>query len=958
MCGKALFRELFLWLKRYKKLTRLLHYFPVMEHGRAMTNLGANFIYFLRILIIAGLAVLSLGQPTFAQESDYKQGGTPRSNAVVKIQSIAKKIEQQSFTLKHKGDVFGSADATGPSLDDLANMRIWLLESMDAMGANTDTDALERYASNAKFLGSERDIKIAEMIGAYLVYDGSFDALTYSASLDVYKTDADWFVKAYAWYFDSLTYVHIPDFNTALASAAKALEHLPENVDAETVELSIAVNGLISVIYFYLGSIELAAESTALYVDQSEQAGRPIDGLAILNNFTFILLKWGEYPAALTTAQTSYRMSANAGTGKRAKAGYRYAEALNALGRFETAETVSKASIAISNDDIWRLNLKAELAVALAGQGKRAEAKAALKYVRAANADKKFAGRYDENILQAEALIAVSENRPQAVFDLMQKNARHSNLRLLENASEDTQELMGTLANDKEVQRAREAELTTRNNLQRERIAAQDRQNVFMRIVIFLLTALGIGLIAWAMRRNAFAKSEAVLKKRARAGEKAKRDFLAVMSHELRTPLNGIIGLAEILSREGPNEDVKFKTGVIYKSGLTLLELLTNVLDMSKMDGGDMQVDRMPTALREITQNLKALWEPEAQKKGITLTVYVADDVPQLLDIDPMRTRQCLENLISNALKFTDEGRVHVHITFAPAKRSEKRGVLKIIVADTGQGMTQEKAQQIFEPFMQADVSIRRKFGGSGLGLAITRSIARLMDGDTTVITAPGRGSEFTLTLRAADLTQAQDSVNADAGSVALRPSIKQQFIKADAAFNPDNQPAAPEALPGPPPAALQTPRPAPQDNRLTALKGMRVLIAEDLQSNRDVLKIFLKPAGCIIATAENGQQALDALSAQQFDVILMDVHMPVMDGVQAMQAIRGMNGPCAAVPIIALTADASPESNARCMNAGADMFLTKPVVAAELFSAMAILKTTAGRQKLPAHHGDTNAVA
>jgi len=169
-----------------------------------------------------------------------------------------------------------------------------------------------------------------------------------------------------------------------------------------------------------------------------------------------------------------------------------------------------------------------------------------------------------------------------------------------------------------------------------------------------------------------------------------------------------------------------------------------------------MQIDRMPTALRDITENLGALWQPEAQKKGVTLTVYVADDVPHLLDIDPMRTRQCLENLISNALKFTDEGRVHVHITYAAAKRQQARGVLKIIVADTGQGMTQEKADKIFEPFMQADVSIRRKFGGSGLGLAITRSIARLMNGDTTVVTAPGRGSEFTLTLRAADLTQTQ----------------------------------------------------------------------------------------------------------------------------------------------------------------------------------------------------------
>ena len=858
---------------------------------------------------------------------------------------------------------------------------MWLTDAVSAIGVKKVSDEIALYSKLASKLESPRDIKNAAMLTAYLESEragvGTHKHRAAMAKIKNYRADTDWFIQSRAWFFDTLSNFYAFNYDIALQSASEALHAIPETQSNATQEAFVDVNALVSAIYFSPANLEMAAESIEIHIEQAIQAGRSIDGLATLNNFTYALLRWGEYETALKTAQISYSLSAQASQDKQIKAAYRYAQTLNMLDRYPKAELISQRALDMSDLDVWRLNLRLENAVALAGQKKVAQSRQSLETLKGElDSMPKYKARFAGKIPRAEALIAVALGQPQQVHAIMAEKGRIANRRILNNASKETQKLMGTLANDKEVQRAREAELTAANVLQRERIKAQERHTGFMRIIIILLGIIVLGASIWAMRQRAFGRREQALKLRAQSGEKAKRDFLAIMSHELRTPLNGIIGLAEILSREGPTDDVKFKNGVIYKSGLTLLELLTNVLDMSKMDGDKVEIDRLPTRIREITDNIGALWTPEASKKGVTFTLYVADNVPELLNLDPMRTRQCLENLISNAIKFTSEGRVHVHLTYRGAETPDKAGKLTVIIADTGQGMNEEKSAEIFEPFTQADISIRRKFGGSGLGLAITRSLARLMDGDATVVSAPGRGSEFTLTLRAHDLTQ--NEVAAETLSAALRPTIKERFLEAEARFNVKTQPALPAsdpsesinpqpqtaimAAPPPMPMAAQTmspPLPVVEPPRVQtgllsqpapgALRGLRVLVAEDIETNREVLKIFLRPAGCSVTTANDGKEALECLAREVFDVVLMDVQMPNIDGIEAMTRLRQGGGPNADVPIIALTADVSAQCNARCMAAGAGMFLTKPVVAQDLFSALAI-SVARKRHAAPGH--------
>lgn len=938
-----------------------------------------------RLLLVFSLICLMMAGPQISSANEPKT----HDETLRKIIKTTQKIERDNLIFEGL-PAFESISQTRKTPEHvLIETRIWLIQAFSAMNAQSVENELAEYRSIAQIAGSERDIKMSEMLTAYLdiTQAGSDIGVKTKATerINTYADESDKFIRTFAWYFDALASIYELDFNSALESANQSLKLIEADNDPASLEASIAVNGLISSIYLILANVEMASESVDLYIQQARNANRQVDGLSILNNFTYVLSKWGEHETALITSEASYRLSAQTTPDKRVKAGYRYAQSLNAVEQYSKAETVADASLPLSMAGIWQLNLKAEKAIALAGQGKIDAAQVEVKALEAAIAGApKYADRFDAKIRRTQALIARNQNNSERVFELMDESARAANRRVLSNASKETQKLMGTLANDKEVQRAREGELTTQNTLQKERIISQDRQSRLMMIVILLLCTLVTGAIIWALRQRAYAKSEAVLKEKAKAGEKAKRDFLAVMSHELRTPLNGIIGLAEILSRDGPSDDVKFKTGVIYKSGLNLLELLTNVLDMSKMEGGNTQIDRLPTALRSITDNLIALWQPEAERKGLTLTLHIADDVPRLINLDPLRTRQCLENLISNAIKFTNAGRVHVHVTWTAGAKPEADGVLTVIVADTGEGMSPEKSAEVFKPFTQADVSIRRKFGGSGLGLAITRSLARLMDGDATVISAQGRGSEFTLTLRGHDSSESREAQIESTTNADLRPTIKERFLIADAKFNPSTQPdvhaellpspaqtqatlTVPPPMPTPPTPTPFIPQTAPQvtlsparqtrtDMAQQGLSGMRVLIVDDLQTNREVLKIFLKPVGCQILTANDGKAALDILSAETVDMILMDVHMPGVDGIDAIKALRTGGGPNAAVPVIALTADASPQSNARCMGAGADVFLTKPVVAQELFSAMAVLKSR--NAQAPYSLPDTGAVA
>lgn len=379
----------------------------------------------------------------------------------------------------------------------------------------------------------------------------------------------------------------------------------------------------------------------------------------------------------------------------------------------------------------------------------------------------------------------------------------------------------------------------------------------------------------------------------ANAANEAKSSFLAVISHELRTPMNGVLGAAQLLdSDETPERDREF-VRIIRTSGESLLGLLNDLLDVSKMEAG--RLDLHPYAIDFTDLEIQVLGACRAQAgaKGLFLAVRHGPDLPGAVVADPVRLGQVVQNLISNAIKFTDVGGVTLTVSSRPAGS----GLIELAFAvqDTGSGISQADQAALFRPFSQVDSSSTRRFGGTGLGLTIARRLARLMGGDVTLESEVGYGAKFTATM-VVETAAANSSATTSAGE------------------------------PGPQEPG-DTPAGAP---------GRRILVVEDHPVNRSVLKAYLSAQGHDITLAENGEEALAAASLQKFDVILMDVNMPVMDGLTALRLLRSRPGPNRNTPVTILSASARRQDLDVGLAAGADAYLTKPLDFKEV--GMAIL--------------------
>ncbi len=362
----------------------------------------------------------------------------------------------------------------------------------------------------------------------------------------------------------------------------------------------------------------------------------------------------------------------------------------------------------------------------------------------------------------------------------------------------------------------------------------------------------------------------------ANAASEAKSNFLGVISHELRTPMNGVLGAAQLMSATRLDNTQREYLSIIRNSGDNLLSLLNDILDMTKIEAGKMNFETVDVDVQELHQRVIGPFMAQAQSKGLDFTHEMTGEMPATVRGDPLRVCQVLHNLLSNAVKFTEAGKVHYGVE--ATRIGEDRVRFRFAVTDQGPGIADEDRQRLFEPFTQLDATSTRRFGGTGLGLTISRRLARIMGGDIELETETGKGSTFAFVV--------------EADVVEWNTQAAAEPVTADA-----------------------------ED-----AETLSVLVVEDHPVNRMIIEAWLSASGHQSTSAENGQIALELAATRRFDLIVMDVNMPVMDGLTATRALREGVNMNRETPIVVLSASARSEDHEAGLEAGADAYLNKPI--------------------------------
>jgi len=877
-----------------------------------------------------------------AEEAAYEIGNIILSNNLV-TEDISSTSELD-FTNKSSADI----------IRELLHHAHGVVTVSNSLNSN---EIIETYEKAILKRGNKRDKSVFELYKLYLTTvdlsnsrKSVYPDLTKTLKL---KTQSeDWFIANTAWRLLAVLNSQTASRNLPLAleQAQNAYKIIPSEVSSYVNSARILTLEQTTFLHNVLLNPELAIENTAELIKQKQDNNYPIDGSSLLNNLIYSLSEWREYQVSTKLAKDVLELEKKFGSNVPGLSELRVGRLLNNQGKFSEALPVLESGLSSAEREVIQKNLSLAHIVTLAGLGLSAEAERELnsvisKYYKSTDIVD------DKNLNAAKAAIAIAKGNKTEIIRLTMETNDATVQSLLRRYSDNTSELLANLENTKERQAEREAGLKREASLQKAKAKQQKRVSQLLMVLVGILSLAAILAVIFARYRDKISKELAIKTAEAEDADRMKSEFLGMVSHELRTPLNGIVGIADLLAATAPTDDMRHKAGIILDSSDKLTHVIESIVDMSRIDGEKMELYPEPVDVHDIVTELAELWRPKIEDNGVAFTSFVENSLADEVILDKARLQQCLNSLLSNAAKFTAAGRVHLHVTSKPTD-VDNQVEITAIVADTGQGMSEEVQSKLFTPFLQADSSMTRKYGGSGLGLAITQSLARMMGGDVTMVSSEGRGSEFTFTVKAekSESTRILDDIEALMNDVGLdlvetapvkseNSTPGEQSVEPEYALIQDTKRASADIT------AESTPSSPSQEIVIDkkydpeSLQGLKVLIVEDIPANQDVVKVFLTPEGCECHGALNGIEALKILDTQSIDVILMDIRMPEMDGIEATRAIRSSARDYNNIPIIALTADVSAKTNAACMSAGADIFLTKPVMGRELIEAIKFIR-------------------